>query len=513
MSFVPNIVFDLRSQSVDVGNILTSVQDVDFPATPGYEVDVFVQITGPTGTIIKAFGSADATISNTNLVLINTTLVPLTSDPSDPYQEGDYKFEFQFVPNDASTIPNQTVSFTLDILNQGKSNCVVKGNLDIIADCNTGQLTATDTTDYKDAEVLSRTITLTYPTIPGVATPSPVVSTSSILAASIYYSNVNYSVSLDVEYQHTYADDVVIVYESIEGVLSKKVICKHNLCKLLECLDSFVTSFALKAGEKGGSKSISTKEFDTFIILFQYLALFQQYSSCGDIESATKYYDLIAETVKCDCGCGKQNVDNPELITPIGNPGGITINYNSPVVVSSGGGVFTISLDASFVSTVFSALQDVTVSNPSDGTFLSVSSPTATTRLISISVDPIKWGSWTTITDALTPAQFNFDIDSTSNPLRYKTNVFFKQLAVEGTFILNGAGLAGLAICLLNVPAVTVLLSTRAGIQIPVFDADGTCVGVIGILGTGLTRNLFFSPNINFVSGRTLNVNGIINYD
>jgi len=464
MAFKPSIIFDFRSQSPNNGNVLVSIQDLRFPTSPtGYVVDALVQITGPTGNIIKPFGAVDATVSNTNSVLLAISGVPITSDGN--YQEGDYKFEFKFNPSSGNPIPDQNLVFKLDVLRQGKDSCAIKGNLDVVANCDTGQILVTDNTNYFDAEVVSQTITLNYPNIPNVTTPSPVVSNNSMLSASISYSNVSYSISLQTEYQHTYNDDCIIVREDITVILTK------------------------------------------------YLALFQQYSNCGDVDKASYYYDLIAKVVGCDCGCGDQNADVPELITPIGAGGtGTVVSANSPIVATVSGGITQLSLDVTFVNTVFSALQDVLVTNPIDGAFLSVTAPSSTTRNVAFNPNPLKWGPWTIITDSDTPTFFDFDIDSTANPIRYKLNVFYKQIAVDGTFILNNAaGAIGLAVCLMSTFPIPIN-SARIDIQIPVFDPNGACVGTIALVGTS-GRTLFFLPNTSFVSGRVLNVNGIINYN
>lgn len=509
----PSITFDINSNSTDFGNIITTIQDVNFPATPvGYNVDVALQITGPTGSIFKAFSGVDVNVNSDAIFTVNTIAIPLTSNGE--FQEGSYKFEFTYTPS-SGTLPGDIFSFELDVKKQGVDNCVIKGNLDFDADCLSGQATIQDTTDYKDSEILLRQIVFNYPNIPNVTTPSPVSSNTDLLVAPIFYSNVSYSVSLDVLYQNSYLGGVITVIEDLTTIVSEKVICKHDLCKLLTCIHDFYTSFKTKAGDAGGIEATDQQQKDAFQLLTAYITMFQQYITCGDIKMATKYYDMILDIAGCDCGCSDQNGMVPKPITPIASSGNVAISGTPPIFVTSSGSSFNIFLDVNFVSTVNSALQDVIVDNPVDGTFLSVTTPVGNpnVRLISITMDPIKSTAWTTITDADTPAQFDFDIDSTLEPLRYKVNPFFSQLFIDGTFILKipPSGV-GQPICILATPTININAS-RNNIQIGVFDPNGEIVGTVSLIGAGTNRNLVFIPNGVFVSGRLLNVNGIINYD
>lgn len=511
MALKPSITFDINSNSTNFGNIITTIQDVNFPTTPvGYSVDVALQITGPTGTVIKAISGVDATVNSNAVFSVNTVAIPI--DSHGEYLEGNYKFEFTYTPTSGTLAP-ETISFDLDIKKQGLDNCVIKGNFGFEANCLTGQATVTDATDYKDAEILSREIVFTYPSIPGVTTPSPISSVNDVLVAPIFYSNVNYSASLSVLYQNSYENGCILVIEDLTSTLSEKVICKHDLCKLLTCIDEFFRALALKAGEKGGIDSLDQQQKDAFKLLTAYIPMFQQYANCGDIAKASAYYDMILEITGCDCGCSSQNGSVPEPITPIATSGNIAISTTPPLFVSVSGNTFSITLDTNFVNTVNSALQDVSISNPADGTFLSVSSPTTTTRVISISMAPIKWGQWTTITDQDTPSQFDFDIDGTLVPLRYKINPFFSQLAIDGSFALKipPTGV-GQPICILATPSIPIVAS-RNNIPVLVIDANAEVVGSISLLGTANNRNLVFIPNSKFVSGRILTLNGIINYD
>lgn len=353
------VLFELRSGEGNYENIVITNED---GLAMGDE-RAYIRITKPGGTIIKEMdletpdidldgGPTEYTIAIPKTTggdyLSGTYLVEIAEDqPGDPGVYYEETYEFYWSPLELAA----TVGFSV--------NCVC------------GKITVTDSTSYGTATIISRTMTIYPPQIPGQASPTPTSSSEATIIVSFGYANVKYQTILEVEVQREIITSVLSM-EEFTKTQWNDVVCDYNFCALLECVQDEYTRIQALASSRGGINKIPAYELEVWLKLTKDFQLHNAYITCGDYASAQEMYDTILDDLNCDCNCGSSGSTEPVAISAAcgGEEGDTLVLDNTfPVVVALDGGVWMVSLDADWLATVNALTGHV---HESDNDFLTI---------------------------------------------------------------------------------------------------------------------------------------------
>jgi hypothetical protein len=177
-------------------------------------------------------------------------------------------------------------------------------SVSFVSDCErglNGSVVVTDTTDYDGQLVVSKELTLFYPSwteTPEVASVNGVVSLSAI-ATGTYTVTSSSVITLT-------NGDLLVTYESSFSE-EYKVSCSGSLCGLLPCISNLlqVHSAAVKKG-------VSPYQFFVDSILLNYVQAIE-YKKCGEFDKyqeKVQAIDDLLDSSGCECSC----CDDDELI-------------------------------------------------------------------------------------------------------------------------------------------------------------------------------------------------------
>jgi len=175
-------------------------------------------------------------------------------------------------------------------------------------DCNfypNGQITASDTTNYGDYTISSRSIQLYYPNGLSPAPVSPYVETTT--AASLVVNTLAtglWTAILTSNLQHTQDDGLVISYQ-LKKTLTNNVVCNSQLCSVNDALDQITSAYAADVA----CGSTTPRYAQELTLANAYYTQYQIERSCGDTLAAAAYADKITALLgrsssSCSGSCG-----------------------------------------------------------------------------------------------------------------------------------------------------------------------------------------------------------------
>jgi hypothetical protein len=175
-------------------------------------------------------------------------------------------------------------------------------------DCNfypTGQIVATDTTNYGDYNIDDRSIQLYYPNGLAPAPVSPYVETTTAaslvvntlatgLWTAILTSNVNIT-----------QDDGLVLYYTLKKTLTNNVVCNSQLCSVNDALDQITSAYAADVA----CGSTTPRYAQELTLANAYYSQYQIERSCGNTLAAAAYADKLTALVgqsssSCSGSCG-----------------------------------------------------------------------------------------------------------------------------------------------------------------------------------------------------------------
>lgn len=347
------VLFELRPGEANYGKIVITNSN---PLQTGNE-RAYIRITRPGGTIIKEQDLNAPDIDLPNTVDEYTINIPTTTDGG--WLAGTYLVE---VAEDQSTDPGIYSEFEYEFY---WCPLELSAAIGFVANCVCARITVTDATQYGTATVISRTLTLIPPRIPGEPIPSATTSSESSMVVAFSWANVKYQVMLESEIER----------EIIPGVLSNEainktqwfdVVCDYDFCGLISCVVDEYQRLINLASQKGGLKNLPDYELDVWLKLNRDFQLHNAYIACGDYEAAQDMYNQIKEDLRCECGCGSASSRQPVAVSAAcgGEEGAepITLDNVYPVIVALSGSVWTVSLDSTWLAKV-NALRNTVVTS------------------------------------------------------------------------------------------------------------------------------------------------------
>jgi hypothetical protein len=538
--YIKSILFDIVSTSANYGKIVADITDT-IPILGGR--NVYYEISGPlsaiTGTLIYA---PNFNVPNGFIDISNPTAsMPIISIPLDSngqFQEGQYtiKFYIQEVSNVAAPQEIESSTFLLDVLKQGPNDCELRGKINVELNCHCYTMTITDATNYRGATIISRTLTIRPPAIPSnTPAPAPIVTAFPSYTLPFTHTNVTYTIGLYTIYETSFDNGSIIVREDLDASYSERVKCDFNLCSLIDCIRKEYNKLVGKMSNVGGWAYLLLNEQDWWLLIENKIVLLYQYLNCKKWDKVDEIYAEIKKLIDCDCDCGGGNADTPIAVAPdCGGSGGVTnITGSYPIEVNQAGTSAIISLDSSYTTGINNSiinltnlvnamqasivnlqntrLTNVTATNTIGG-FLTVSSPSATTRAVNFNANGLAYSAWLKITNAQANNSYGaVDFDNTPRPLQYRQNDFLEKIDLQGTFRFNGH-IIGTAICITN--NVGISASPVAGfLPIICTDAQGKHVGTLRLVPNplGTLSTLLFTHTINYATNSIVYVNGSFN--
>jgi hypothetical protein len=180
-------------------------------------------------------------------------------------------------------------------------------------DCNfypTGQIVATDTTNYGDYNIDNRSIQLYYPNGLSPAPVSPYVETTSAaslvvntLATGLWTAVLTSSVNI-------IQDDGLYLYYTLKKTLTSNVVCNSQLCSVNDALDQITSAYAADVA----CGSTTPRYAQELTLANAYYSQYQIERSCGDTLAAASYAEKLTALVgqsssSCSgsCGCSGSN--------------------------------------------------------------------------------------------------------------------------------------------------------------------------------------------------------------
>ena len=183
----------------------------------------------------------------------------------------------------------------------------------VTSDCNfypTGQIVATDTTNYGNYDIDDRSIQLYYPNGLSPAPVSPYVETTTAaslvvnslatgLWTAILTSNVNIT-----------QDDGLYLNYTLKKTLTNNVVCNSQLCSVNDALDQITSAYAADVA----CGSTTPRYAQELTLANAYYSQYQIERSCGDTLAAASYAEKLTALVgqkttssSCSCGCSDTN--------------------------------------------------------------------------------------------------------------------------------------------------------------------------------------------------------------
>jgi hypothetical protein len=180
-------------------------------------------------------------------------------------------------------------------------------------DCNfypTGQITATDTTNYGIYNIDDRSIKLYYPNGLSPAPISPYVETTT--AASLVVNTLAtglWTAILTTNLQYTQVDGLAIYFQ-LKKTLTNNVVCNSQLCTVNDALDQITSAYAADVA----CGSTTPRYAQELTLANAYYTQYQIERSCGNTLAAAAYADKLTALVgrsssSCSgsCGCSDSN--------------------------------------------------------------------------------------------------------------------------------------------------------------------------------------------------------------
>jgi hypothetical protein len=192
--------------------------------------------------------------------------------------------------------------------------------LNVTTDCYRSQMTAADVTQYPaNLTSLTRTLQIQYPLLPNgspVATTQTTNNSSLTIGPNIWTGG--YTITLESAMTYVQSDSLTVI-ETITKYSNPNVQCDANLCKALECIESFRVKYM--AAQKSGARDLSILAQQNINILL-YCNSYQIAVQCQNTTLASQILSDLIEYMgagNCNCGCNdtRSDSDEPTEIFPL----------------------------------------------------------------------------------------------------------------------------------------------------------------------------------------------------
>jgi hypothetical protein len=389
------ITFNISRSSQFFGKII--VKDVT-AAPVGGEVSA-IEITTPSGSVL--------TMPDLVLDASNITTIPIPTTNGGVFLGGDYSFKITRESTDGSS--------GVFVYEAAFCSLYKKAGVSLDVDCIRALGNVVDLTEYPSGAVVTREMKVVFPPIPEEADVEPFVTTNTEATFAVTWANVSYLVYLtaNVSWETSLGSGVFVVEEfSVNETIN--VACPSSICSIASCVNKELNRILAKASKYQGFKKMPSDEFDRIIAMIGYLSQYSAFVECGNYRLANEVFNKMGELIQCDCGCDG-DTDGPVRIA---NEGGtvpvITIQGEASYInVSENAGVYTITIDPTFLSRLLALRNSIVTSvdnTVSVETSYNAGSNTATYDLSLNRNDIIE----------LTNSEMNAPFDCwTSNMLRY----------------------------------------------------------------------------------------------
>ena len=175
-------------------------------------------------------------------------------------------------------------------------------------DCNfypSGQIVATDTTNYGDYDIDERSIQLYYPNGLSPAPTSPFVETTT--AASLVVNTLATGVwtAILTSNVNITQDDGLYLNYTLKKTLTNNVVCNSQLCSVNDALDQITSAYAADVA----CGSTTPRYAQELTLANAYYSQYQIERSCGDTLAASAYAEKLTALVgqsssSCGSSCG-----------------------------------------------------------------------------------------------------------------------------------------------------------------------------------------------------------------
>jgi hypothetical protein len=298
-----------------------NVSTKKYQGTTSPSATIYAKLYDPAGNLIldkSVLGNAFITASTTS------ALYNLPLDTSSNVLQGAYTFEYSTVAGMGSGVTTAIYNYLgVDITCQ---------EFNVTNDCNfypNGQITATDTTNYGDWTVSSKSIKLYFPNglSPAPIAPYIETTTASTLVVNTLATGM-WTAILTANLTITQDDGLVLV-AVLTKTLNHNVACNSQLCSVNSALDQITAAYAADVA----CGSTTPRYAQELTLANAYYTQYQIERSCGDTLAASAYADKITALVgqshsscggscgcsgsscSCDtsCGCSGENI-TPEWV-------------------------------------------------------------------------------------------------------------------------------------------------------------------------------------------------------
>lgn len=181
-------------------------------------------------------------------------------------------------------------------------------DFNVTNDCNfypNGQITATDTTNYGDYTIDSRSIQLYFPNglVPAPVSPYIETTTAATLVVNTLATGM-WTAILTSNISITQDDGLVVSYQ-LKKTLNHNVACNAQLCSVNDALDQITAAYAADVA----CGSTTPRYAQELTLANAYYTQYQIERACGDTLAAAAYAEKITNLVgqtssSCGGSCG-----------------------------------------------------------------------------------------------------------------------------------------------------------------------------------------------------------------
>jgi hypothetical protein len=269
-----------------------------YQGTTSPTATIYAKLYDPAGNLIL-----DKSTSGNAFITASTTsaLYNLPLDTSSNVLQGAYTFVY-------GTVAGMGTGTTTTVIYTYTGVSVTCQEFNVTNDCNfypNGQITATDTTNYGDWTVSSKSIKLYYPNGLSPAPIAPFVETTTASTLVVNTLATGMWTAILTTNLSTTQDDGLNVVAVLTKTLNHNVACNSQLCSVNDALDQITAAYAADVA----CGSTTPRYAQELTLANAYYTQYQIERSCGDTLAAANYADKITSLVgqsstSCGGSCG-----------------------------------------------------------------------------------------------------------------------------------------------------------------------------------------------------------------
>jgi hypothetical protein len=279
-------------------NLIFNLSTKKYQGATSPSATIYARVYDPAGNLIldkSASGNAFITASTTS------ALYNLPLDTSSNVLQGAYTFVY-------GTVAGMGTGTTTTVIYTYSGVSVTCQEFNVTNDCNfypNGQITATDSTNYGDWTVTTKSIKLYFPNglSPAPIAPYIETTTASTLVVNTLATGM-WTAILTANLTITQVDGLTIV-AVLTKTLNHNVACNSQLCSVNDALDQITSAYAADVA----CGSTTPRYAQELTLANAYYTQYQIERSCGDSLAASAYADKITSLLgqshsSCGGSCG-----------------------------------------------------------------------------------------------------------------------------------------------------------------------------------------------------------------